>query len=104
MLEKVFHNLVDNSLRHGGSVTAIRFGTIRDEKGLTITYEDNGCGIPPEDKNMIFERGCGKNTGLGLFLAREILGITGITITETGTVGTGVRFEIQVPENAYRMG
>lgn len=104
MLEKVFHNLIDNSLRHGGSVTAIRFGTIRNESGLTITYEDNGCGVPSGDKEKIFERGYGKNTGLGLFLAREILGITGITIQETGTEGGGARFEIRVPENAYRLG
>jgi signal transduction histidine kinase len=43
-----------------------------------------------------------KNTGLGLFLSREILAITGITITENGTPGKGARFEITVPEGMYR--
>ena len=37
-----------------------------------------------------------------LFLAREILSITGITIHETGTYGKGARFELAVPKGAYR--
>jgi len=50
----------------------------------------------------LFTRGFGKNTGLGLFLSREILSITGITITENGTPGKGARFEITVPKGAWR--
>ena len=53
---------------------------------------------------MIFDRNFGKHTGLGLFLAREILGITGITIKETGEPDRGVQFEISVPPGAYRYG
>ena len=102
MLERVFHNLIDNSLRHGERVTEIRLAAKPDPDGLTITYEDNGIGIPENEKEKIFERGYGKNTGLGLFLAREILAITGITIRETGEAGTGARFEIHVPESACR--
>ena len=71
-------------------------------EALRKAYEDNGIGIPAAEKEKIFERGYGKNTGLGLFLAREILAITDMTIRETGTEGTGARFEIHVPENAYR--
>jgi PAS domain S-box-containing protein len=103
MLANVFRNLADNSVRHGGNVTEIRLESFPDTDGLTITFEDNGVGIPMEEKEMIFQRGHGKNTGLGLFLAREILGITGITIRETGEPGKGARFEIRVPENAYRL-
>lgn len=44
----------------------------------------------------------GKNTGLGLFLSREILSITGITLTEAGDPGKGARFEITVPDGIYR--
>ncbi|PKL57911.1 MAG: sensor histidine kinase, partial [Methanomicrobiales archaeon HGW-Methanomicrobiales-5] len=47
-------------------------------------------------------RGFGKHTGLGLFLSREILSITGISITETGTPDKGVRFEIHVPKDVCR--
>jgi PAS domain S-box-containing protein len=103
MLEKVFFNLIDNSLRHGERVTEIRLEYRPDPEGLAIIFEDNGIGIPAHEKEKIFERGYGKNTGLGLFLAREILGITGIAIQETGDEGKGARFEIRVPQNAYRL-
>ena len=49
-----------------------------------------------------FEKGFGKNTGLGLFLIREILSITGISIIENGEPGIGVRFEIGVPPGKWR--
>ncbi len=103
MLEKVFQNLMDNSVRHGGNVTEIRLRTRIDPDGLTVIFEDNGTGIPTENKEAIFERGFGNNTGLGLFLAREILGITGITIKENGETGKGAHFEILVPKGAYRI-
>ncbi|MDD1681346.1 MAG: sensor histidine kinase, partial [Methanoregula sp.] len=45
----------------------------------------------------------GKGTGWGLFLAREILAVTGMTITETGEPGKGVRFEIILPPGSFRM-
>jgi signal transduction histidine kinase len=102
MLERVMDNLLDNSLRHGERVTTIRVSTRREEENLIITYEDNGTGIPVQEKEKIFEHGYGKHTGLGLFLVREILSITGITIRETGIPGEGARFEIIVPKGAYR--
>lgn len=102
MLEKVFANLFANSVMHGESVTQI---TVRCEpKGndLLITVEDNGIGIPLDLKQNIFRKGFGKNTGFGLFLAREILAITGISIHETGKHGSSARFEIIVPKNGFR--
>lgn len=104
MLEKVFANLFANSVMHGERVTRI---TVRCEPAgddLLITVEDNGVGIALEVKKDLFRKGFGKNTGFGLFLAREILGITGITIHETGRHGSGARFEIIVPKNGYRFG
>jgi len=102
MLERVFFNLFDNAVRHGGNVTEIKVQCRESPAGLTIVVSDNGAGIPETDKEKIFERGYGRNTGYGLFLAREILAITGISIRETGTVGEGARFEILVPEGAFR--
>jgi len=103
MLPKVFFNLIENSLRHGQTVTAIRISYRQDDTGrLVIVYEDNGIGIPPDEKERIFNREYGKHTGLGLFLSREILGITGITLRETGEPGKGVRFVMLVPEGAFR--
>ncbi len=103
LLEKVFYNLVDNAIRYGGEhLSEIHISATETPDGLIIMVEDNGAGIADENKVQIFERGVGQNTGFGLFLSREILGITGITIRETGTVGTGARFEIRVPKGAYR--
>jgi len=103
MLEKVFYNLIDNSLRYGGgNMTAIRLTAKETGEALRIIYEDDGVGISADDKKQLFTKGFGKNTGLGLFISREILKITGITITETGEPGKGVRFEITVPKQAYR--
>ena len=102
VIGKVFENLLDNTIRHGQQVTRIRIAARPDPAGLVITWEDDGVGIPDGEKYLIFERGFGKNTGLGLFLARDILSITGITIQETGTPGKGARFEMIVPEGAFR--
>jgi PAS domain S-box-containing protein len=103
LLERVFYNLVDNSIRHGGHVTTISVRCLTLPDGMMILYEDNGVGVPVEIKEKIFERGFGKHTGLGLFLAREILEITGLSIQETGVPGIGVRFEIRVPRAQYRI-
>ncbi len=98
LLVKVFYNLFDNAREHGGAVTRISISYHPAGTGLTIIVADNGIGIPLEDKTHIFERGFGKNTGLGLFFSREVLSITGISISETGVPGKGARFEIAVPE------
>ena len=102
LIGKVFYNLHDNTVRHGGHASAIRVRTENRGDDLVILWEDNGIGIPTEEKEKIFEREFGKNTGLGLFLAREILAITGITIAETGEPGSGARFEILVPKGVWR--
>ena len=102
MIEKVFLNLFDNSMRHGGHVTAVSVRCEQNSDHLAIIYEDDGIGIPEDRKGKIFERGFGDHTGLGLFLSREILGITGISISETGVHGRGARFELHVPAGAFR--
>jgi PAS domain S-box-containing protein len=103
LIEKVFFNLIDNSLRHGEHVTRIRLSCEETDNHLLLVYEDDGVGIPEEDKENIFTRGFGKNTGYGLFLIREILAITGVTILENGIPGRGARFVIQIPKTLYRL-
>jgi PAS domain S-box-containing protein len=103
LLEKVFYNLIDNAIRYGVTITTISVHFELRKAGLTIIFEDNGVGVPAGEKERIFERGIGKNTGLGLFMTREILAITGISITEDGVPGKGARFLIAVPQGAYRL-
>ncbi|MFA4860941.1 histidine kinase N-terminal 7TM domain-containing protein [Methanoregula sp.] len=103
MLEKVFYNLFDNAVKYGGDgITAITVSTRMAGNDVVIVVEDDGNGISAEDKARLFERGFGKNTGLGLFLSREILAITEITIRETGDPGRGAQFEIHVPCGKFR--
>lgn len=103
LFEKVFYNLIDNALRYGGpEMTEIRISATELDAGLKIFVKDDGVGVSAGDKKQLFRRGFGHKTGLGLFLSREILSITGITISETGEPGNGARFEIVVPKGGYR--
>ncbi|MDD5024860.1 MAG: PAS domain S-box protein [Methanoregula sp.] len=104
LLERVFYNLIDNALRYGGEkMTAIRISSKESSRGLVIVCEDDGVGVSADKKEAIFNRGYFKHTGFGLFLSREILSITGITITENGIPGNGARFEITVPKGMWRI-
>ncbi len=102
LLEKVFYNLIENALRHGNGVSRITFSSLIQGDNITIVCQDNGKGIPEPYKEAIFNRQHFENTGFGLFLSREILGITGLSIHETGEPGKGGRFEITVPQGYFR--
>lgn len=102
IIMKVFFTLIENAVRHTSTLTWITFSCLKEGRSIIIVCEDDGCGIPYEEKGRIFDHGYGKNTGLGLFLAREILSITGLSIRETGDPGKGARFEILVPEGKWR--
>ena len=102
MIEKVFENLMDNTIRYAKGASRVEIRCEERDGQLAIIWEDDGPGIPDEQKERIFERGYGENSGLGLFLSREILAITRITIRETGGYGKGARFEMLVPAGAWQ--
>ncbi len=102
MLERVFFNLYDNTLRHAEETDTIRVSCRKTQSSLIILWEDKGPGIPHNQKEQIFERGFGKNTGLGLFLTREILSLTDITISENGTYTKGAEFVIRIPDGNWK--
>ena len=103
LLEKVLYNLIENSKRHGEIVTHIYLKYELSPDLCYLIYEDDGIGVVEAEKELIFKKGHGKNTGLGLFLIREILQFTGIIISETGLPGKGVRFEMKIPPGAFRI-
>jgi len=103
LLEKVFYNLVDNAIRYGEKITTISIYPLVSDEGFAIVFEDDGVGVPDEQKREIFKHGVGKHTGLGLFLTSEILAITGITIEENGVFGNGARFVIRIPNGTWRL-
>jgi len=104
MLEKVFYNLIENAHRHGENLTRITFRAEAGESAARVICEDDGCGVPEQFKEAIFVRKHFKHTGFGLFLSREILGITGLSIRENGEPGRGARFEITIPAGYFRTG
>ena len=102
MLDKALSNLMENAVRHGEKVKNITIRSHEDGCDLRLYVEDDGVGIAEDEKELIFRRGYGKHTGLGLNLTREILGITGMTIREVGVPGEGAHFEISVPSGKFR--
>ncbi|NLV26029.1 MAG: PAS domain S-box protein [Methanomicrobiales archaeon] len=103
LLGRVFSNLLDNSIRHGEHVSKIQITVVKNDNQLIINYCDNGTGIHDDMKERIFERGVGTHTGYGLFLTREILSLTKISIHENGVFGKGVLFNIVIPEGFFRI-
>lgn len=101
-LKKVFLNLTDAMIRYELQTNTIQVFWKESEEGLVLFFEGDAKGIPADQKEKIFEHGYGNTNGFGLFLVREILAITGITIKETGDTEKKVRFEIRVPKRAYR--
>lgn len=103
LLPRIFYNLLTNSIKHGDhQLTKIRLHAQKSGESLLLIFEDDGKGIPLHEKEKIFEFGYGRGTGFGLFLVRELLGYTGIGISETGEPGHGATFEILVPKGKFR--
>jgi light-regulated signal transduction histidine kinase (bacteriophytochrome) len=105
LLEKVFFYLISNSLKYGGpNLKRIRIHRKKADDQMVIVFEDDGAGISQEMKAYLFpkEWGSRKHSGYGLFLIRETLAVSGITIFESGTPGQGARFEIAVPKGVFR--
>ena len=103
LVRVVFYHLIENAVHHGGHTTDIVITYRLAGGGADIMVEDNGTGIPADGKERIFTYGGESHAGLGLFVDREILAVTGITITETGRYGEGAVFRIHVPREAYRI-
>jgi PAS domain S-box-containing protein len=101
-IDRVFYNLIHNAVTHGKKLTRIVFSCQETSDGLVIICEDDGIGIPEDQKSSVFDRVVGGEGKFGLFFVREFLTLSGMTIRETGTPGKGARFEIFVPEGAYR--
>ncbi len=97
MVEKVFHNLTDNAVRHG-KATQVRFFLEKKGDDLKIICQDDGEGVPPAKRREMFD----DRFGHGLYLVKEVLKMTGMSIDETSP-RKGARFEITVPKGSYRI-
>jgi signal transduction histidine kinase len=98
LLRQLFYNMIDNTLWHGKMVTQIRVYHEEGTDHLKLVYEDNGVGVPEDEKELIFKEGYGKSTGYGLYLIRNICKAYGWTIKETGEPGKGAQFTMTIPK------
>ncbi len=102
---QVLANLLDNAERHGGGPVAVVVGG--DEAVAVLDVEDEGPGVPPEDRDAIFGRfvrGRGANaradsggTGLGLALVAQHVGAHGGRVLVGDRPGGGARFRVELP-------
>ena len=87
-MEEVVINLLDNAIKFTPEGGAITLSSRRKENLTEVTVRDNGPGIPPEDRERIFERfftadrahTAGKGTGLGLSICKRVMEMHGQTI------------------------
>jgi len=101
LLEKVFRNLLDFTIKNDGDAHKIWMTYEVEKDGVRIIYEDNGTGIVPELKASLFREGQDKYHGL--CIAQHILRTTGVDIVESGDPNKGIRFEMFVPLDRYRI-
>jgi signal transduction histidine kinase len=99
----VLIHVAENAISHGITIKNLIVTFHEVPEGLDLILEDDGIGIPTDKKQSIFDYDEGGHAGIGLFICREILGVTGMTITEIGTEGKGARFVIHVPPEGFRI-
>jgi len=100
MLRQLLYNMMDNTLKYGEKTRRIRVHYTEEDDQLKLIYEDDGVGIPDDEKSKLFQEGYGKGTGFGLYLINRICEGYGWTIQETGKHGKGVQFTMTIPKNA----
>ncbi len=100
-LQRVLQNLLSNAWRHGGEHVTVTLG--HDEDMVLVAIEDDGPGVPAEDRERIFERFVHgeheASSGLGLYVARGIVDAHdgSIRVTDRADDRRGARFELRLP-------
>ena len=104
-LQQVLLNLVDNAVKYGGEGTTVLVSTARAGDRVLIDVADDGPGIPPAERQRIFEkfyrgdpslRLAPGGTGLGLYICRELVERMGGRITLSSEPGTGSTFSVEL--------
>jgi signal transduction histidine kinase len=103
LLEMVCANIFSNSIRHGMKVTKIQVSSKENADGLDLIIEDDGVGIPAEEKDRTFNMLTQVGVPHGLTIAKRILEAEQIKIEEVGVPGEGARFVLHFPRGLFRM-
>ncbi len=103
-LQRVVRNLLDNAARHATSVVAVELRST--DETVELTVDDDGPGIPPEDREIVFERftrlddGRARDAGglgLGLSMVRAITEHHGGTVAIEDAPLGGARLRVRLP-------
>jgi two-component system sensor histidine kinase KdpD len=105
-IDQVMTNLLENAAKMSPPGTEIIVSAHRSQRGVTVSVADEGPGIPPEEREIVFEpfvRGKdarGSGSGLGLTIARAIIEAHGGSLGIDGQArrGTTVRFELPLED------
>ncbi|WP_197409871.1 sensor histidine kinase, partial [Haloferax profundi] len=95
-LLRLFENLIRNAVEHGSTPekpVTICIGSLTD--GAGFFFEDDGCGIPPESRQKVFDHGYTTNrdgTGFGLPIVRDIATAHGWKVEIDESSSGGARF------------
>jgi signal transduction histidine kinase len=107
MIERVLTNLLDNAIRHTPAEGSIEVDLAHKEGKVSVTVRDTGPGIPPEQREGLFERpfssgGAHRGGGLGLLIVQRMLQLHHSQIRLLDTAGTGTTFCFELPTAATR--
>lgn len=102
-LDEILGNLVENAAKYGGGSVFVTVDAEPGSSDCVILVEDDGRGIPPEERTRIFDRGArldtGKpGTGLGLAIVRDVAEIYGgsVELGESEDLG-GLEVTLTLP-------
>jgi signal transduction histidine kinase len=104
----IFSNLINNALRHTPREGAVTLGASLTNGAVRFTVTDTGSGIAKEYRERLFEKffqvpdGARKGTGLGLYIAREIVRAHGGDIGVESEPGKGSSFWFTLPRPGER--
>ena len=108
-IEEVLTNLIDNAIKYGAADKAVEVDIAEEPSRVRITVSDRGPGVPPEERERIFEpfhraSPGTKGVGLGLHVAREMVRLHEGSLTVEDRVGGGARFVLVLPKVASGAG
>ena len=102
-LRLLVDNLIENAVRHGGSHVRVELGPDGSAGRLVLSVEDDGPGVPDNDRERIFERFARGSTattpgsGLGLALVAQQAGLHGGDVSVDDSPAGGARFAVRLP-------
>jgi signal transduction histidine kinase len=111
-IRNALFNVLDNAVRYGGEGQTIHVALVGSSRGVDLTIDDQGPGIPPRDRERAFRRferltsalgpDASAGTGIGLTIVRDIVAESGGSAVLDTAPGGGTRVRLKWPAHAIR--